>query len=466
MEATLLLRWREHPREFFELCWPGTFVWPKLEEILDSIIHNKRTVIRSGHGVGKSWLMARIVIWFLTVYKPSKVITTAPIWPQVEKILWGEIRTAYANSRVPLGGRLLSTEWKISDDCFAVGISTTKNVQDKEFGSASMQGYHSPNMLFVLDEAAGIPPAIWIAATSLLTGDNNKMVAIGNPASSHGPFYDCFMSEIWNKVHVSCFDHPNVTEGRIIVPGAVTREWIAERKEEWGEESPLYKAKVLGIFPDEGDDTLFPMSAVEACMVPRLVAEGRISYGLDVARYGEDETFSFKAHGSVFSVAFHSEKAATTDTVGRMITEFKKSPASCLVAVDDSGVGGGVTDQLKEAGIPTIGVNFGESASDTEKFFNSKAELFWNLHLAVKAGEIQLPDDPKLLAQLTSIRFSFSGKGQIRIEGKDEMKKRGLKSPDRADALAIAYFASRQGSVKLDKTRRPGITTGLRSKQF
>ena len=141
----ILLKLQRDPVGFIKLCWPEAVLWEKQVEVAESIVGHKRVTVRSGHGVGKSWLMARLAIWFLTVFKPSKVITTAPTWTQVEKVLWGEISAAYRSSRIPLGGELLSTQWKIAEDCFALGISTREGVEQRDFGSTKLQGFHSPN---------------------------------------------------------------------------------------------------------------------------------------------------------------------------------------------------------------------------------------------------------------------------------------------------------------------------------
>ncbi|MFA6429747.1 MAG: hypothetical protein WCV84_04600 [Patescibacteria group bacterium] len=426
------------------MCWPDIFVYDKLEEICDSIVHNRRTTIRSGHGVGKSWLMARVAIWFLSVHRPGIVLTTAPTGRQVEKVLWGEIHSAYNASRVPLGGTLLQITWKIDESNYALGFSTEESVNQREFGSAKMQGFHSPNLLIVLDEGAGIAPETWIGATSLLTGENNKLVDIGNPSSPTGPFYETFKSPIYNKIHISCFDHPNVKLGRVVVPGAVTREWIEERKAEWGENSPLYQAKVLGNFPTEGTDTLIPLTWVERAVEnPNVKEEGAKSIGCDVARFGDDLTTIYKCTGSWFDLVEAAGKQDTTETAGKLQKAAKDFETE-FVAVDDTGVGGGVTDICRSNGTSVIPVNFGCAANDPEKFFNLKAEIYWGLREAFeKENEIRIPNNPHLIGQLASIKFSITAKGQIKIESKDEMKKRGLKSPDHADGLAICFYAKR-----------------------
>jgi hypothetical protein len=224
---------------------------------------------------------------------------------------------------------------------------------------------------------------------------------------------------------------------KIIVPGAVTREWIKERRKDWGEDSPLWKAKVLGQFPDEGDDTLIPLSWAEACVGLQLGTEGAKKLGVDVARFGSDMTVFCTILGPTVQPLEAVNKKDTNFTTGRVrVLNLENSYDS--IGVDDTGVGGGVTDGLKESGIYVDPVNFGEAAIESDKFENMKAELYWNLREDIRDKKISLPDDKELVNQLCSIRYSYTRKGKIKIESKDEMKKRGLKSPDKADALAIA----------------------------
>lgn len=437
MKRELVLGWQKDPVKFFKRHWPDIYLWPKLVEISYAIKDNRRVVVPSGHGIGKTWLMARIVLWFLFSHQPAKVITTAPTWNQVEKLLWSEISKSHSSSKYPLGGRLLLTNLKIEDEWFATGFSTTGTNSEREFGAPKFQGYHSPNMLVVLDEGPGVDHAIWLAAETLITGANNKIVAIGNPTSPTGDFYEACKSPLWHKVEVSSFDHPNVQQNKIIVPGAVTLDWIEERRQEWGEDTPLWNAKILGKFPIEGTDTLIPLSWAEQCIGLGLKQEGEKKLGIDVARFGDDKTVFATMVGKVILPLEKYQKKDTSFTIGRTKVLHKQQEFE-VIGVDDTGVGGGVTDALQEEDdISVEPVNFGESAIEPEMFENKRAEIFWNLREMLKNKEIELPDDKELVNQLSSIKYKYNRRGRIVIESKDDMKKRGLKSPDDADAVAI-----------------------------
>ncbi len=432
--------YQKDPISFFKDQWPDIYIWSKLEEITKAIVENRRVVVPSGHGIGKTWLMARITLWFLMCHYPAKVITTAPTWNQVEKLLWSEITKAYHTAKFSFGGELLLTSLKIEEDWFAMGFSTTGTAAEREFGATKFQGYHSENLLVILDEGPGVPHATWMASETLVTGQNNKIVAIGNPTSPTGDFYNACKNPLWKKIEVSSFDHPNVIQNKMIVPGAVTREWIEERRQEWGEDTPLFQAKILGKFPTEGTDTLIPLAWAEACVGLGLSKEGDKRLGVDVARYGDDQTAICQIFGQVTLPIEAVNKKDTSWTAGR-IKNLNKVHNFDAIAVDDTGVGGGVTDALEDEEIDVDAINFGESAVDNSMFENRVSEMYWLAREKIKDKEIELPDDKDLINQLCSRRFRYTRRGKIAIESKDELKKRGLKSPDRADAFILALNA-------------------------
>jgi hypothetical protein len=391
-----------------------------------------------------------LALWFLFSFYPAKVVTTAPTWPQVEKLLWSEITRAYNTSRFFLGGRLLQTDLKIDEEWFATGFSTRGKASEREYGAPKFQGYHSENLLVILDEAPGVEHEIWTSIEGIIVSPNNKVIAVGNPTSPTGDFYDACKSPLWTKINVSSFDHPNVKENKIIVPGAVTKEWIEERRIDWGEDSPLWTAKVLGEFPIEGTDTLIPLMWAEACVNLNLSTEGDKRLGVDVARYGDDKTAIVEILGQVVQPIESVNKKDTNWTIGRVINKNNDLEYD-YIGIDDTGVGGGVTDGLENEGLSISACNFGSSAIEKDKFENLKAEFYWNLREAIKKRELSLPDDKELINELCSLKFSYTRKGLIKIESKDDMKKRGLKSPDKADALVIAYNAGRTKNL-------PGIS--------
>jgi hypothetical protein len=427
---------QKRPKYFVEEIL-NSRLWEKQEQIINSVRDNKYTVVRSGHGVGKTFIAANTALWFLYSFQPSKVITTAPTWNQVRMILWQEINKLFNKARTPLGGILNQTQINLGDEHFAVGLSTD---QPDRF-----QGHHSENILVIFDEGPGVKSDIWEASQGLLTSPHSRFLAIGNPTTPHGDFYNAFKDPLYNKISISCLDCPNVTTGELLYPGLVTKEWIEERKQEWGEQSPVYKSRVLGEFPVEGEDTLIPLTWVERAITKTIEVNNKIVLGIDVARYGSDSTVFTILNGNK---VVHQEGyvgKATTKTIGKAIqlaTEYKCQ----AIAIDDSGVGGGVTDSLQEqlnnTNIKVVPVNFGSVAKDVGRFENLKAEIYWNLRCEFEQNLIEIGDRDKLLEQLPSILYEITSKGKIKIVSKDKMKEMGINSPDYADSLVIAHYAT------------------------
>lgn len=448
---SLIQRCQRDPA-FFVNYVVGDQLWAKQVEILNSVRDHKRTAVRSCHGAGKSFTAARAALWFLFCNPGSIVATTAPTFRQVRAVLWQEIRKAYSKAKLPLGGKLLQTELPVADGWFAFGFST----DDPD----AFQGLHSSSgkVLVILDEASGVPRPIWEAVEGVLTSDDCRLLAIGNPTDPSSAFADEFRVPGTNRITISAFDTPNLRLGRTVVPGLVSAEWVEDKKRRWGETSPMYVARVLGMFPDISTDTLFPLSWLEKArdLAAKVTPQGFPELGQDVARFGDDASVTFakfrtREGGRLLKFLQEWNKEGTDQTTGRVINLIREHNATA-VRVDDSGVGGGVTDQLKAAqvfvngqlpalnpAVSVIPVNVGEAATDTDHFANLKAELYWGMREDVYSGQLALDIDDETLAQLSSLKYKFTPKGQIIIESKQDMKKRGLPSPDKAEAAMLAH---------------------------
>lgn len=429
--ATILQAAQNSPQFFLTKVLGVDTLTPQQLQICDSIKANKRTAAPSGHGIGKTHLAARLALWFLFSYPHSKVLTTAPTWHQVENLLWREIRKAYQDSLYPLGGSLLQTELNIDEDWFAIGLSTNDAIR--------FQGIHASRVLIIFDEATGVAGEIWDAAEGVAVGNNDRFLAIGNPTDPTSQFKHVCDSPLWNVIHLNAEEHPNVLEEREIIPGAVTKEWIDERLQEYGgKDTALYRARVLGKFPEQGDDMLISLADVERAQERWVRPSGTAqALGVDVARYGSDETVEIEIYqNGVVAEPKAIRGQNLMETAGRI-----KASYALKKAVDDSGLGGGVTDRLQEQKVEILPYIAGEKAIDSERFINRRAETWWVIREMLKKDELDLPPDNKLAADLTNIKYTYTSKGQIKLESKDDVKKRLGRSPDRGDALAIALAA-------------------------
>lgn len=445
-KTELIQQIRSDPVTFIEKGF-GVKLWTKQKQIVRSVRDNDKTAIRSCHASGKSFIAARIAVWFLHAFPESIVLTTAPTFRQVEDVLWKEIRTAYYSAKASLAGDILNTRYNIGPSHFAVGLSTDE--PDK------FQGYHAKRMLIIIDESSGVPPNIFEAIQGVASTGFVKILELGNPTDPTGHFAGIFKSPFYSKHSISCFDTPNFSDfpdidklsastekerrRAVKYPYLITPQWVFERLEDWGEDTPMFQARCLGEFPREGDDTLIPLSRVLQA-VERGSFEGNEPevIGVDIARYGADKTvFAFRRGNNLVSLDKYSRED-TMQTVGRIVT-LKKEHPNIKIVVDDSGVGGGVTDRLEEMNIDVEAVNVGVKSEEADTYTNLRAELYHKLSKKFADGSISILDDETLVSELSSIKYRVNSKGLIQIESKDEMKKRGMKSPDCADALMLAF---------------------------
>jgi len=470
----------ENPTRAIEIifrCKCG--LWKKQQEIARSVLveRNKKTAVRSCHDAGKSFITARIGLFYLITNEDSIVVTTAPSWTQIREILWREIRSAYNSAVIEIGGSLLTTKLTFGDDWFAIGLATRKEGESSEVAER-MLGFHSPTgkILILVDEGSGVEEPIWGAIDGLLTSEGAQLLAIGNPYRKTGSFANLFKSKGVYKIHIRDTDIPNIKENKTVIPGLMSPDYPREMAEKYGADSDIYRIKVRGEFPRAETDTLIPLGHIEDAFLREADPAGEKKLGVDVARYGDNFTvFVVRQGKKVLRKEKHSKKD-TMSTAGRTIKIMENEGVDPReVYVDDIGVGGGVVDRLREKGYPVNGVNVGASAKDEEHFANIRAENYWAVKHWIREADLPRDDDFYQLANV-KYRWSSERRGQLRIEGKDEMKKRGLDSPDVADALMLTFTRRRADAFPRQGPREAGIgeegdlgrpeTAGLLDREF
>lgn len=423
----------------------GETVWSMQEEICESVAKNKYTAVKACHGPGKSFIAARIGCWWLNVHKlgDAFLVTTAPSWPQVSAILWREMRRAHRIGKLP--GRItLECQWhmgegKSGEELIGMGRKPA------DYDEHAFQGLHARFILIILDEACGIPISLWTAVRSLATNDNARILAIGNPDDPGSEFAKvCKPSSGWNVIQISAFDTPNFT-GEYVPPevaeNLTTPGWVDEMRKEWGEGSPLWNAKILAEFPDVSDEYLISPAMIQKGLDVDLPGMETGRYGADIARYGDNQTVVYRNRGGQIRLEDHWGMADLMTTSGRLVNIATKHHATVSVpmTIDTVGVGGGVFDRMKEQGLDVISFVSSGRANRPDKFQNRRAELFWQFRLDLEHGLIDLdPADEKLHNQLMSIKWGVTSTGKIYIESKEDMKDRGVPSPDMADAAVYS----------------------------
>lgn len=446
-------RSRHEPRYWNEVVF-GDFEepWEKQWEIWESVAKYRRTTCRSGQGVGKTQIAARIAIGFLYSFYPSIVFTTAPTARKVNAILWGEIRRQYKKAKIDLGGRLYDGEPKIfiDDDWYAMGFTTQQKAQGEDIASL-FEGFHSLYVLFIIDEAGSVPNKVFQGAESICTTEHSRILAIGNPTDPSSEFARTFRTPPpdqpagWNKIKISVYDSPNVVAGKNIIPKLTSYDWPEDRKVAWGEESPMFIAKVKAEFPEMGTDTLIPLKFIEEALnrTPEDVSkawDGR-ALGLDVARFGDDMTVGYDLNGCEAKRIFrmsHKPLDQTAARVGKLITDEHFDH----VNIDDDGMGGGVVDILVGQGFQNINrILSGARARRPNKYFNRRTEMAFALKERFVNEKNICLDCEDTGSQLSTLKYKYATKGGYNVyqlEKKEDTKKRLGRSPDDADGLIYA----------------------------
>lgn len=446
----------------------GEHLWSKQVEIAEAVRDHRYVAVQSAHDTGKSFIASRLIAWWIESHPPGEafVVSTAPTSTQVETILWREIGKAHRKG--DLNGRITGgqvPQWKLGTEIVGYGRKP-QDLSSKEEAMASFQGIHARYVLVIIDEACGVPKWLWDAVDTLVTNRDSRVLAIGNPDDPASHFEKvCRPGSGWDHHKISVYDTPNFTDEEIpeeLEHVLVSTEWVEEREQKWGVESPLFIAKVLGEFPEVTDDTLITPKMVREAVLRELPGIGKGRYAADIARYGQDESTLYRNRDGVFRKVWIKHKQSTMKTANEIAHELDYHKGFISVIVDVVGVGSGVVDRLLERGYRCVPFNGGEAPRNKRRFFNLRAEMYWRLREAFEAGEIDLDAlDEDLQAQLQGIRFSVNGKGQIVVEKKEDMKKRGLPSPDRADTLMMSLVVPRTRLTPQKPTQGATLTGDL-----
>ena len=402
-------------------------------EALEAVRDTPRVACKSGHGVGKSALLSWVILWYL-ITRSCRIVCTANSANQLNQVLWAEIQKWARMMPKGIQSQLEITSDKISVK--GVDSSCHARVSRKENPEA-LQGFHHERLLFVIDECSGVDDVIFEVAQGALSTAGSKILMVGNPTRNAGYFYDAFNKNAhrWHKMTVSCADAEYVSD-----------DFIEDMAQQYGEDSAIFSVRVKGEFAETSEDSLIPRHLVDSA-IDREVDAMTVApiWGLDPARFGGDRTALAKRQGNVLIEPIKAWQGKDLmETVGIILAEwettsFMDRPSE--ICVDSIGVGAGVVDRLRELGMPARGVNVAESPALGNRYQRLRDELWFKCREWFEARDCQVPDQDELLHELTSLRFKILSSGKFKAEGKDEMKKRGLRSPDLADALVLTFAA-------------------------
>ncbi len=435
-------RWREGgPAKFASEAMgaePDEWQW----EASRLLVARRKLSVRSGHGVGKSTFMAWCILWFLVCYFPCKVPATAPTGHQLDDVLWAELAKWHRILKEHLPALGDEFEWSAgafklkSNPSESFAVPRTSRPEKPE----ALQGFHSENILFLIDEASGVSDNVFEVAEGALSTEGAFVVMAANPTRQSGYFFDSHhkMRSEWAALHVN-----GETCKR------VSKAYVASMAKKYGVQSSIYKVRVRGDFAAAADGVV----PLELCESAKIRDVGKtpgapIIWGLDVARFGDDSTALAKRQGN-----HQLEKCRewygkdTMQTVGLIKHEWDNTPRDqrpASINVDVIGIGAGVVDRLKELKLPVYGCNVAESAAvnadaDGQQYSRLRDELWFKGRQWLEALDCKLLDDDDLIGELTTPKYAILSNGLIKVEGKQELKARGVKSPNLADAWLLTF---------------------------
>lgn len=418
-----------------------THLWSKQQEIISSVVKHQRTAVPACFSSSKSFTAARVAAAWMELHPPgaAKIVTTAATFRQVRSILWPEIRLAHSIGG--LRGRVNQTEWHLKVD----GIENIYGQGLSARDSVAFHGSHAEYVLVILDEADGVPPDIWDAAEGLITTPEDRLLAIGNPWNPAGPFADaCKPNSGFNVVRISAYEAPSFTGEEVperLHRLLVSKQWVKDKEKRWGKKDPRFISKVLARFPGAVRGTLLHLVWVEEAQTRKIRKTLPIEIGADIAEGVErDETVIVVRRGSWARVIHASRTTGVAEATG-VIKRAIDDTGATVAKVDAVGIGAGVVSNLRAMDYPVIGVKNQQRAHDPENYRDAGAEMYGGLMARFEDGDADIdPDDDEMAGQLISVRGTYNQRGQLVLESKDSRRRRGLPSPDRADALALSFY--------------------------
>lgn len=450
----------------------GATLWSKQKEVVSSVQENKSTAVKAGHGVGKSFLVALLIChWVDTRYPECFVASTAPSQAQIGAIVWREIRNfkTLIEKRHKAGeidhklpGYITSlNEWK-SDDGTMIGFGRRPPEQKEE---SSVQGLHAKYVLAVGDESCGLSEAMIDALANVTSNATSRRILIGNPTDPGSHFGRIFRENTgaWALHTISVLDSPHFTDEGATLPASVMDsltgpEYVEDKKREYGEDSPRYKARVLGEFAYDLGDTLIKEAdmAVARDLDVFVPNEVYTILGCDIARMGADKSVVYKVEKGLrrvddevttdevlkLELVDSWDDARTTETSNR-IHKWAVDLGANEVRIDGLGIGASVVDiLLSRDDVPyiIIDMNSNGASPDRKQWHNARAYWWDGMRSILRSGGVSIVNaDERLQDELLSVGYKFNAQsGGLLVESKDDMRKRGQKSPDFADAAIYA----------------------------
>jgi hypothetical protein len=398
----------------------------------------------SGHGIGKSALVAWIILWAISTFEDTKGVVTANTENQLKTKTWAELskwhRLFIGREYFKMTATALFSTDPLHEREWRIDMVAWSERNTEAFAGLHNQG---KRILVVFDEGSAIPDVIWEVTEGALTDKNTQIIwaVFGNPTRNKGRFRECFpggrFCHRWSSLAIDSRSIP-----------ISNKEQIDRWEQDYGEDSDFFRVRVRGVFPRVDAESFIPHDTVMSAIDREILVQGgTVVLGVDVGRFGDDPSVIYPRcgrDGTTRPIEIHYGNDLMT-FAGKVAAAFLRHHAS-ICMVDGGGVGGGVVDRLRQLRIPVIDVDFGSKpdgyAGDGVRYANKRAEIWGAMKGWLADGSIPniaTGENLVLSDELTAPTYTMTAKEAIQLESKKEMRARGVASPNVADALALTF---------------------------
>jgi len=389
-----------------------------------------RLAVASGHGIGKSALVAWIILWAMSTRPHLNGVVTANTGTQLESKTWRELAVWHKRAVNAHWFQWTATKFAHVDYPETWFVSAIPWREEK---SEAFAGQHAEHVLVIYDEASAVADKIWEVSEGAMTTPGAIWCVFGNPTRNTGRFKSCFaggeFAHRWIARQIDSRTAKMANQKQIA-------EWLAD----YGEDSDFFRIRVRGVFPRAGSQQFIDSETIKEAREREVVNDNGAPFvmGVDVARFGDDQSvIRFRCGRDARSVPPKKYRGVDTMQLAGYVAECADQYKPQAIFVDGGGVGGGVVDRLKSLGYHVHEVQAGGKATDVREYLNKRAEMWGAMREWLKTGCIDA--DPVLSADLGGVEYGFDSSNRIQLERKEDMKKRGLASPDDGDALAMTF---------------------------
>jgi hypothetical protein len=422
----------------------GPDQWQKdaLESIAEHVRSGTRLSYRdataSGHGVGKSTLTSWIILWFMSTRPGCAGVVTANTQAQLKSKTWRELAIWHQRCMNKHWFEWTATRFHAKEAPATWGIDA---IPWSENNPEAFAGLHADDVLVLFDEASAVADSIWETTEGAMTQPGAFWLTMGNPTRNSGRFHQCFHADR-ARWHTRSIDSRSAK--------MTNKEELQAWVDAYGEDSDFVRVRVKGVFPKATSDQFISRGLAEDAARREHeihVGEPRI-LSVDVARFGDNQSVATIRAGLKAYEQIKWRHLDTMQTAARIVEMMRKySPAATLV--DETGLGAGIVDRIRQLGYSVIGVNAGTQADDDKTYMNKRVEMWGRMREWLRTADI--PDDRELIDDLAGPTYSFDNRQRLVLEKKEDMARRGLASPDCGDSLALS-FAYRVGPMQYSKS--------------